>query len=101
MRTKILNNPNDTTKDNLFTISLEEALSIALNTLYPFHEDIEEIPERYKMWQTRCAIELYQKLGDEGITKYSENYMSYEYGENLISKDLKNELRPPRAGVIR
>ena len=52
------------------------------------------------MWQTRCAIELYQKLGDEGIVKYSENYLSYEYGENLISKDLKNELKPPRAGVI-
>ncbi len=99
MRTKILGNKADTSKDDLFSISLDEAKSIALNTLYPFH-DIDEIPERYKMWQIRCAIELYQKLGDEGIVKYSENYLSYEYGENLISKDLKNELKPPRAGVI-
>ena len=99
MRTKILGDSKDTSKDGLFKISLDEALSIALNTLYPFH-DIDQIPEKYKMWQTRCAIELYQKLGDEGIIKYSENYMSYEYGENLISKDLKKELKPPRAGVI-
>lgn len=99
MRIKILGDKTDNSKDDLFTISLNEAQSIALNTLYPFH-DIEILPEKYKMWQTRCAIELYQKLGDEGIVKYSENYLSYEYGENLISKDLKNELRPPRAGVI-
>lgn len=99
MRIKILEDKADTSKDDLFSISLDEALSIALNTLYPFH-DINEIPEKYKMWQTRCAIELYKKLGDEGIIKYSENHMSYEYGENLISKDLKNELRPPRAGVL-
>ena len=99
MRIKILKDKTDNSKDDLFSISLDEAKSIALNTLYPFH-NIDELPERYKMWQTRCAIELYQKLGDEGIVKYSENYLSYEYGENLISKDLKNELKPPRAGVI-
>lgn len=99
MRTKILNDISNDTKDDIFKSSLKEALSIALNSLYPFH-DITEIPEKYKMWQVRCAIELYNKIGEEGIIKYSENNLSYEYGENLISKDLKNELRPPRAGVL-
>ena len=96
---KILDDGNDNSKDEIFRILLKEALSIALNSLYPFH-DITELPEKYKMWQVRCAIELYQKIGDEGVIKYSENNLSYEYGENLISKDLKNELKPPRAGVL-
>ena len=99
MRVKILNDIKNDSKDEIFKISLQDKLSIALNSLYPFH-NIKKIPEKYKMWQVRCAIELYQKIGEEGIIKYSENNLSYEYGENLISKDLKNELKPPRAGVL-
>ena len=41
--------------------------------------------------QTKCAIELYNGIGKENVTSYSENGLSESYEKAGISKDLLNE----------
>ena len=95
MRLIILKDKNSETKDELFEILLNRAKSIALNILYPFQEFLpESLPSRYTSWQTRCAIELYNSLGTEGISNYSENQISWTKLTDGISKSLLNELQP-------
>ena len=98
MRLEILGDIEDTSKDEIFKLKLTDAKYIALNTLYPFNDEITTLPERYKNWQVRCAIELYNRIGEENIESYSENGISYSYGDNLVSKELMSELTP-KAGV--
>lgn len=87
-------------KDEVFRIKLEDAKNIVLDKVYPFNQDISELPERLKNWQLRAAVELYQRTGEEGITSYSENGLSYSYKTDLLSEELIHELPPPYAGVI-
>lgn len=94
MRLEILNDINDDSLDDIFNEKLDDAKWIALNTLYPFRDDIDELPFKYENWQVRCAIELYGVMGQEGYITYSENGLSYTKASGLISKDLMSELTP-------
>lgn len=98
MRLKILGNSEDSSKDTIFNIYLDDAKHIALNRIYPFDREKETLPARYTNWQTRCAVELYNRLGDEGVISYSENGLSYTYENDLVSKELLSELIP-KVGV--
>ena len=102
MRIEILgiDHIQDTEKDELFISKLEDAKHIALNHIYPYNKEIDELPTRLINWQTRAAIELYNRLGDEGLTSYSENGLSYSYKSDLLSEELLNELPPANLGVI-
>lgn len=100
MRLAILENYTDTSKDDIFTDKLEDAKNKYLELVYPFNPEIEDLPnDRAKSWQTRCAIELYNQIGNENVTSYSENGLSESYDKAGISQDLLNELPPPKAGV--
>ena len=103
MRIEILGieHAKDNDKDEIFKIKLENAKNIALDRMYPYHKEITELPERLKDWQTRCAIELYNRIGDEGIEKYSENGLSYSYSSEVLSDKLLSELPPPMGEVIK
>lgn len=90
----------NTSKDEAFKIKLEDAKNIALDRIYPYQKDITKLPDRLLNWQTRVAIELYNRLGDEGLTSYAENGLSYSYKTDFISEELLRELPPPHAGVI-
>ena len=95
MRLELLGNKTDTSKDDLFNLKLKQAKYIALETLYPFDKEIDELPIRIaKDWQVRCAIELYNMIGEEGFISYSENGLSYTKNTGLISKELMEELIP-------
>lgn len=95
MRLEILNDINDSSQDDIFVLKLKQAKYIALETLYPFNKEIEELPIRIAVdWQVRCAIELYNKMGEEGYVSYSENGLSYTKSTGLISKELMEELLP-------
>ena len=94
MRLEILGNIEDTSQDELFNIKLEDAKWIALDTLYPFDNEVTKLPEKYKNWQVRCAIELYNAIGQEGYIKYAENGLSWEKASDLVSSKLMNELTP-------
>nr|DAM10945.1 MAG TPA: hypothetical protein [Caudoviricetes sp.] len=102
MRLEILGDIKDTTEDQLFKSKLDDAEVVALNTLYPYDYDkrkLDKSNKRLANWQTRCAIELYSATSRLGISSYSENGMSATFLNSLVSSDLKNELRPPKAGV--
>lgn len=101
MRIVILNDGNDNSKDNVFNVMLNNAKAIALNTLYPFDKTITDIDEsnfRLRNWQVRCAIELYEAMGKNGLQSYTENGLSVTYFQNLISPILYREL-VPKAGA--
>lgn len=101
MRITVLNDENDDSKDSVFTVMLNNAKAIALNTLYPFDKTITDIDEtnfRLRNWQVRCAIELYNAIGKNGLQSYTENGLSVTYFQNLISPVLYREL-VPKAGA--
>lgn len=102
MRLEILGDKNDTSKDEIFTLRLEDAQEIYLTSVYPFNHSINEMPtERSQNWQVRCAIELYNLTNDglENAIQYSENGLSIMFSKAGLSRDLLSELPPPRAGV--
>lgn len=94
MRLEILNDIDNTSKDEIFLSKLDDAKWIALDTLYPFNKEITELPDRYLNWQVRCAIELYELIGQNGYISYSENGLSYSRASEYVSKQLMNELTP-------
>ena len=99
MRISILGSSDNETQDDLFEVMLDNAKSIALYTLYPFHPEAE-LPDTWRMdmWLVRCAIELYNKKDSANVQSYSENGISVSYLSGLISKSLLDELIP-KAGV--
>ncbi len=101
MRLKILNNINDDSNDKIFVLRINDAISIALNALFPYDITIEELPKgiRIRNWISRCAIELYNSPKFSGYQSYSEPGLSVTFLSSLISPGLMNELKPPKAGV--
>lgn len=102
MRLEILKDVSDVSHDDIFKIMLDNAEVIALNTLYPYNNEIEKLPyeRRLKNWQTRCAIELYNKIGTTNVQSYTENGLTVSFLSGLISTNLMRELIP-KAGVIK
>ena len=103
MRLKIHGDLTNKSKDDVFKIMLGNAEVVALNTLYPYDKTKEDLPyeKRLKNWQTRCAIELYKKIGTTNVQSYSENGLSVTFLTGLISSDLMKEIGPSKAGVPR
>ena len=105
MRLEILGDVANKSKDDVFKSKLDDAEIVALNTLYPYNMEKTTIDaennKRLANWQTRCAKELYRKMGTTNVQSYSENGLSVTYLTGLISKELLNELAPPKAGVIK
>ena len=99
MRREILNDSTDESCDDIFQDKLNDAKDIFLNRVYPFDKTITDMPERYKGWQTRCAIELYRLDDDGDFTSYSENGLSWTRDTSGLSSKLLNELPPAQAGV--
>lgn len=100
MRVEVLKNKDDSSKDEIFKQKLEDAKYKYLELVYPYDKEIDELPNnRARNWQTRCAIELYNIIGSENTIQYSENGLSETYSKAGISKDLLNELPPPKAGA--
>lgn len=77
---------------------LEDSKFIALSLRYPFDDTKEELPNtpKYKNWQIRCALELYNILKNGGydFVSYSENGISWTRDSSIISKQLKSEIMP-------
>lgn len=100
MRLEILEDSTDNRYDDIFKMKLEDAKYEYLRLVYPYNPEITELPnDRAKNWQTKCAIELYRIMGEEGIIQYSENGLTIIKSKSGLSKDLLNELPPSKAGV--
>ena len=101
MRAEILEDIEDSSKDEVFKIKLKRAKNKYLRLVFPFNKEITDLPDDMaRDWQTKCAIELYKLGGNENLKAYSENGLSESYAKAGISQDLLDELPPPRAGVI-
>lgn len=102
MRLEILGDVAKFDKDEIFKMKLDDAEIVALNTLYPYDLTKTTIDaennKRLANWQTRCAIELYNKMDSTNVQSYSENGLSVTYLTGLISSELLNEL-VPKAGI--
>lgn len=102
MRLEIIGDITDDTADEVFKLKLDDAEIVALNTLYPYDLTKTTIDaennKRLANWQTRCAIELYRKMGSTNVQSYSENGLSVTYLTGLLSSELLNEL-VPKAGI--
>lgn len=99
MRLAIFSDATNNSEDEIFTQMLKNAKYIALNVLYPFDMEKDTLPTRIaKDWQVRCALFLYNQMGQEGYTSYSENGLSWSKDSSGIPMDLLNELTP-MAGV--
>lgn len=102
MRLEILEDAEDDSCDTIFNTKLEDAKYEYLRLVYPYNPEITELPnDRAKNWQTKCAIELYRMMGEEGVIQYSENGLTIIKAKSGLSKDLLNELPPSKAGVPR
>lgn len=100
MRLEILEDSEDNRYDDIFKMKLEDAKYEYLRLVYPYNPEITELPnDRAKNWQTKCAIELYRIMGEEGVIQYSENGLTIIKSKSGLSKDLLNELPPSKAGV--
>lgn len=104
MRLLLLDNVDDDSKDELFEIFLDRAKNIYLTNVYPFNHkivDIDKKDEKAMRWVMFCAIELYNinknKLAN--VTHYSENGISFTFDKAGLSKDLLDELPPPKAST--
>lgn len=101
MRLEILGDVANNTKDEVFKLKLDDAEVVALNTLYPYdleQKELDKTNKRLLNWQTRCAIELYKKMGTTNVQSYSENGLSVTYLTGLISNELLGEL-VPKVGI--
>lgn len=101
MRYKILNDINNSSKDDIFGILLDDAKNTYLSLVFPYHPEVTELPnDRAVSWCTECAVELYF-LGDKGnLISYSENGLTESYGKAGLSKDLLSKLPPAHSRTI-
>ena len=100
MRLELLGDANDVSQDAIFKAKLEDAKHEYLRLVFPFHPEIEVLPDdRARNWQTKCAMEMYRVIGEEGVIQYSENGLTIIKSKAGLSKDLMNELPPAKAGV--
>ena len=102
MRLEILGDITNDTRDEVFKSKLDDAEIVALNTLYPYDLTKTTIDaennKRLANWQTRCAIELYRKMGTTNVQSYSENGLSWTKDSSYLNKGLTNEIMP-KVGV--
>lgn len=87
--------------ENMIEALLEDSKNIALSNIYPFKDWSEmELPAKYKNWQIRASIELYNLADKAGIKSYAENGLSWSRETDLLSAGLMEEITP-RVGVLK
>lgn len=73
---------------------IEIATEILLNTLYPFDDEITEIPPRKNSWIYRCVVEQIERKGMNSVVSYKENGLQVTFDKTGISQSLLDELVP-------
>lgn len=80
---------------------LDDSKYVALSLRYPYQDYSNiELPKKYNNWQLRCAVEIYQSLGTEGVKSYSENGLNWTRDSGYISYDLRGEIEPLAGYII-
>lgn len=84
----------------------ETALGIYLSLKFPLHNNVVDIPEnniRDINWIRLCMKEILERSGASSAVAYSENGLSIQYDNSMLSSTLMSMLITPMAkiGVIR
>ena len=80
-------------------IILENAKSVVLQRLYPFHPNETHIPERYHYKVVEVAIFMYNKRGAEGQTYHKEQAISRGYEGASVPESMLMDIIP-RAEIL-
>lgn len=94
---RVLLPPDDRSSD----LKLEMLLKNAENTLLDYIGR-DTLPERLDDMQIQLALEMYNRLGNEGETKRTENDISVSFS-SLITDDMKQRLKnyPRKVGAVK
>lgn len=89
-------------KDEVLLLGLlEDAKMIFFSLRYPYAKKLpEDVEPRYKDWQLRCALDMYNRLGAEGQLTHNENGINRSYGAEWVSNQLLREITP-YCGVVK
>lgn len=93
---RILLPPDDDSSDLKLEILLEKAENILLD-----HIGRDTLPERLNDMAVQIAVTLYNRLGNEGEQKRTENDISVSFSE-LVTDDMLRRLKnyPRKVGTI-
>lgn len=80
--------------EEVLTSFLDEAGQVIINRVYPFSEDIEEVPRKYQRRQIEIAIYLLNKRGAEGETKHDENGTNRTYETGSVPESMLRDVLP-------
>ena len=89
--------PDDNSSDLLLTILLNNAEHTLLDYI-----GRDTLPERLRDMVVQIAIAMFNRLGNEGETKRTENDISVSFSD-LITDDMKLRLRnyPRKVGAVK
>ena len=81
---------------NIINRMANNAVSILLDTLYPFDESktMSDIPARKENWVTRCVEEQIERKGMTSAIGYSENGINWKFDRTQVSQGLIDEIIP-------
>lgn len=94
---RVLLPPDDKSSDIKLGMLLDNAENMLLDYI-----GRDSLPERLADMQVRLALEMYNRLGNEGETKRTENDISVSFSD-LITDDMKLRLRnyPRKVGAVK
>lgn len=83
----------------LFALLLDFARDKIFAQGYPFGGEPDVLPKRYQSLQIRIAAELYNHIGANGQTSYTNNGITRVWESSDVAQSLLNEV-VPKIGVI-
>lgn len=94
---RVLLPPDDRSSDIKLGMLLDNAENMLLDYI-----GRDSLPERLADMQIHLALEMYNRLGNEGETKRTENDISVSFSD-LITDDMKLRLRnyPRKVGAVK
>ncbi|MBR1832294.1 MAG: phage head-tail connector protein [Ruminiclostridium sp.] len=94
---RVLLPPDDKSSDIKLGMLLDNAENMLLDYI-----GRDSLPERLADMQIHLALEMYNRLGNEGETKRTENDISVSFSD-LITDDMKLRLRnyPRKVGAVK
>ena len=90
----MISDPGTPYTDELLSVYLDVAGRKVLRRLYPFRNDVTEVPEEYEYNQLEIAAYLVIKRGAEGETAHSENGISRAWEDADVAQGLLREITP-------
>lgn len=86
--------------DEVLSAYLNIAGTKIVDRVYPYNDEIEEVPKKYHTLQCEIAAYLINKRGAEGQTSHSENGITRSYENADIPSSMLRSVTP-HVGIIK